>query len=97
VRAPIYGGGFRSDTLAAMGDFRDADVSDVVAAIKARLQDQQAIIRRQHKLKDLDYVVAEMRAEMDALWAAVEVVAHRLDRRAIQVRDYYAESARRRK
>ncbi|WP_431247267.1 hypothetical protein [Leifsonia xyli] len=93
----LSGHGFRSDTLAAMREIRDADVSEVVAAIKTRLQDQQAIIRGQHKKRDLDYVVASFRSEMDALWAAVEVVAQRLDGRAIEVRDYYTESARRRK
>lgn len=65
-------------------------VGDVVARIKDRLQDQQAIIGR---VAD-DGTLSNIRAELDALWEAVEVLAQVLDGKdEVVVRDYFLESA----
>jgi len=68
-----------------------AAIRPVIDSIKRRLQSHQ---RSLETLSDSDeYVRLATRAELDALWAAIEVVAQRLDGvDPVVVRDYFTET-----
>lgn len=71
-----------------------SDTESVVHAIKLRLKEQQSAIGTNSKDETARLVI---RAELDALWACVEVLAQRIDGKPqgeIEVRDYWSESDR---
>lgn len=68
------------------------EIKSVISDIKKRLQDQQAVLGR--AASDDDYVRLAVRAEQDALWSAVEVLAQILDGADISdvvIRNYFTD------
>jgi hypothetical protein len=64
-------------------------IEETLHSIKLRLQDQQSEIGADREL-------AKVRAELDALWACVEVLAQAVDgREEIEVPNYFGDKKRR--
>lgn len=62
-------------------------LEETMHAIKMRLQDQQAVTANRDR---------QIRAELDALWACVEVLAQAADgREQIEVPNYFGDPKRR--
>lgn len=62
-------------------------LEETMHAIKMRLQDQQSVTANRDR---------QIRAELDALWACVEVLAQAVDGRAqIEVPNYFGDPKRR--
>lgn len=79
-----------------MGDMR---VHDLTELIKVRLQDQQAVLKADQSLGTEEFTRLAFRAELDALWEAVEAIADVLDGTEpdrVTVPDYFAEMQARR-
>lgn len=66
------------------------EMESLMLEIKKRLQRDQAVIRKTNS--DNDAVRHNIRAELDALWACVEVLAQSNDGRArLSVPDYFGD------
>lgn len=64
-----------------------ATIEEALHLVKLRLQDQQAKLNSDNR---------QVRAELDALWACVEVLAQAVDgQESIEIPDYFGDSQRR--
>lgn len=69
-------------------------VHDLTELIKARLQDQQAILEDDQSLSTDDFTRIAIWAEIDALWEVVEAIADVLDgieTDRVTIPDYFTE------